>query len=266
MNEIIEKMRYRILFLTLSLLSFIGCSDQYDYEAEKFSEQANAKLSLLRNLCENGCYNITSDIVCVGRVTSSDKEGNFYRSIFIEDDSGAVELLLGTYNTSSQFPVGLLVALRLNGTAVMRNGRVIQVGLPPQNHNTTPREMEAWAVIDKYVVRSESIAPTSPKKLNIADLDSSNCGEFIEISNISHPSQQSDNGKIKGYVQFTDSDKKRIYTYVMSSANFADMAIPSGTISVKGILMHEAVGGNAGRQYVIRPRSKDDFTIIDSAN
>ena len=58
----------------------------------------NCDISQLYQLCQGGCHTISSDIVCVGRVTSSDSEGNFYRSMFVEDSTAAVEILLGTYN------------------------------------------------------------------------------------------------------------------------------------------------------------------------
>ena len=130
--------------LLLLLLLFGSCYDRHsEPQAEPLPMVANVQIEQLRQLCANGCYNVVSDIICVGRVTSSDREGNFYRSMFIEDETGAIEIKLGTYNIEAQYPIGLMVAVDLNGCAIMLNNDILQVGLPPQSFDTAPREFEA---------------------------------------------------------------------------------------------------------------------------
>ena len=256
----------KLLFLVIVLFSVVasGCYDNNTTPLPKgFEEGYTYNIAQLRKLCENGCYNITSDIICVGRVTSSDKEGNFYRSIVVEDNSGGVEVKLGTYNLSTQYPVGLMVSLHLNGTAIMNENGVMQVGLPPQNHDSTPRDMEAQEVIDKHIIRSNSVEPTTPLLCDIKLLNHSLCGRFIRIENLHHSPlpDREECATLSGYHRFTDTENNTIFSYISPYADFANKEIPISDISIQGILYYETVGMGIGGQYVIKPRFEDDISM-----
>jgi hypothetical protein len=222
---------------------------------DNFSEQANSTIGQLRQLCEKECYNITSDIVCVGRVTSSDRDGNFYRSITIEDESGGVEVKLGIYNIASQYPVGLMVALHLNSTAIMVENGVVQVGLPPQRFDSSPREMEAQEVIDRHIIRSNSIEQVEPLLCDIDDLDLSLCGRFVRVENLSYTPLTEQKTE---YYRLTDNEDRVIFLFVSAYSNFANLKMPTTHLLIQGVLYHEAVG--EGRQFVIKPRCADDIS------
>ena len=247
--------------LLLILLLFSSCYDRHsEPSTEPLTMVANAKIEVLRQLCANGCYNIVSDIVCVGRVTSSDRNGNFYRSMFVEDETGAVEVKLGTYNIEAQYPIGLEVALHLNGCAIMLNNGTLQVGLPPQSFDSAPREFEAQEVINLHIVRSSSVEVISPLSLNIPSLNPSLCGRFVRISDL-HFVPPTDNSS-NGYYHFVDNEENFIFTYISPYANFSNMDIPTSSTAIQGILYYEPVGGGMGRQFVIKPRFEDDITGI----
>ena len=249
--------------LLTSLFLLCGCYDNHNEPTtEPFSVQANANIKALRQFCSNGCYNIVSDIVCIGRVTSSDREGNFYRSVFVQDETGAVEIKLGTYNIEAQYPIGLMVALRLNGCTIMLDDDILQVGLPPQSFDTAPREFEAQEVIDLHVVRSNSIEPIAPLSLDIPTLNTSFCGQFVRIENLRHAPLIEDMEELSmvDYHRFIDNEEHAVFTYISPYANFSTIAIPTETTTIQGILYHESVGGGMGRQFVIKPRFADDIT------
>ena len=253
----------------VAVIALCGCYDNHNRPAsEEFSEQANCTIAQLKMFCKSGCYNITSDMVCIGRITSSDREGNFYRSVFVEDNTAAVEVKLGIYNIEAQYPVGLLVALRLNGTAVSLADNVLQLGLPPQSYDTAPREFEAQEVIDHHIVRSNSVSEVSATEYHISDLATSLCGRFVKLSDLRYEplveeSEESEEAR-NDYLRFIDSDNNVVFAYISPYANFANSVIPTEPLSIQGVLYHEAVGMGLGRQFVIKPRSKDDFTTLDN--
>jgi len=257
-----EKMRNFGAILITLLIIFSGC---YDKHSEPPTTppmlQANAHLGELNRLCANGCYNIVSDIVCVGRITSSDRDGNFYRSVFVEDGTSAVEIKLGTYNTSTQYPVGLEVAIYLKGTAIMFEDNILQIGLPPQSYDTAPREFEVQEIIDRHIVRSNSIEEITPLSLDIPSLHTSLCGRFVRISGLQF-APITDNSS-NGYYRFIDSEERIIFVYISPYANFSTIALSTTTTTIQGILCHEPVGGGMGHQFVIKPRFADDISDIE---
>ncbi len=260
-------MRHLLPILVLFSTILYGCYDRHKEPlSQDFSEQGNINIIQLRELCKNGYYNITSEIVCIGRITSSDRQGNFYRSIIIEDESGGAEIKLGAYNLTTQYPVGLTVALHLNGTAVMVENGVITVGLPPQSFDSKPREMEAQEVIDKHIIRSNSVEPIAPLLCDIQMLNSSLCGRFIRIEKVHHSPlpDREESISLGGYHRFTDTENNIIFTNVSTYADFANTEIPLSDVAIQGILYYETVGMGIGDQFVIKPRFEDDISIYDT--
>ena len=258
----------RLLPYIFALLAMVlgGCYDNHNESSSSaFVETDNCDIAELQALAQNGCYEVITELVCLCRVTSSDHEGNFYRSIVVEDMSGGAEIKLGIYNSFTQYPVGLVIELHLKGCAVMFDNGVLQVGLPPQEFDSLPRELEAQAVIDKHIVRSETIENIEPLKLGITSLESSLCGRFIAIEQLYHaPLEGEEKDLLEGYSRVVDSDDNAIFLYVSPYADFAANEVPSSKVSIQGILYHESVGMGIGKQFVIKPRFADDITTTDS--
>jgi hypothetical protein len=155
-----------------------------------------------------------------------------------------------------------MVSLRLKGTALIIENGVMQMGLPPQSFDTSPRELEAQAVIDYHIVRSNSIEPIVPTLCDIATLNPALCGRFVSVETLHHEplTEEGEESILAGYHRFVDKQGGVIYTNVSSYADFAEMEIPATELSIQGILYHEAIGKNSEKHFVIKPRFADDFT------
>ena len=256
-------MKRWFVILLLFLLLAMGC---YDNHSERVSddifEQANCKIGTLRSLSQGANSTILADLTCAGRVTSSDKDGNFYRSMIVEDESGAVEVNLGIYNIEAQYPIGLMVAIRLNGTAVMVEDGVVQLGLPPQSYDSAPRDMESQEVIDKHLIRSTSVLPVEPSVCDVESLDISMCGRFVKLYNLKHSPLEG--YEEREYHRFVDENENAIFAYISSYADFYGLEIPCEQLTVQGILYYETVGMSIGRQFVIKPRFANDISISNN--
>ncbi|HRO17130.1 MAG TPA: DUF5689 domain-containing protein, partial [Ferruginibacter sp.] len=69
---------------------------------------------------------ITQDIVISGIVTANDKSGNFYKQLFIQDTTGAIQVLLNATNLYTTYPVGRRVYIKCNGLYISDdNGNMI---------------------------------------------------------------------------------------------------------------------------------------------
>ena len=267
MTHFFEEMKRFAPILILISVILSGCYDNHDAtQSTNITARDNCDISLLQSRCQNGLYLVTTDLFCLCRITSSDREGNFYRSIVVEDGSGGAEIKIGTYNNAAQYPVGLEVALCLNGTALMFENGVMQVGLPPQNHDSSPREMEAQSVIDKHIIRTNSTEPMQPFLCDIASLDTSMCGRFVAVENLHYaPIEGEEKSTLEEYSRFMDEEGNTIFIYVSPYADFATDKVPTSKLHIQGILYHETVGLNIGKQLVIKPRFRDDISTSDSA-
>lgn len=260
-------MKRLILIIVLLSSLLYGCYNNYGESSQKeFAERATHNISHLRDLCGEVPYNISDEIVCIGRITSSDKEGNFYRTIVIEDESGAVEVKLGIYNLARQYPVGLTVALRLEGTAIMFNNGVVEVGLPPSSHDSSPREMASQEVIDRHIVRSNSVTPIQPLHTDIPSLNKAQCGRFIRIEHLQYAPLDDEIADTNDeYHRLTDENDNTLYLQISPYAEFADIDISDSEIDVQGILYLGSVGAEEdNKQFIIKPRYGDDISRNNS--
>ena len=65
---------------------------------------------------------ITDDIVIKGQVTTSDEAGNVYREIYIQDETGAIDLKLGKSSSYDDYKVGQILYVRCYGLALGEYG------------------------------------------------------------------------------------------------------------------------------------------------
>ena len=249
-----------ILYIVVATL-FSGCYEGFN-EAERGDKlpARNTTIADLKGLYPNEYHTIEQDIVCEGRVTSSDRDGNFYRSLFIEDESGGLEILLGIYDSYTQYPVGTKVALRLKGCGVAYRNGALQVGLPKNSYDLYLREFESQVVIDQHIIRSSDIAPITPQECKIATLDRTFCGRLIRTTPLRHaPLSEEACENLTGYHRFVDSEGEEIYCAVSEYADFATMAIPEGDTAIVGIVLYESISREVGERFVIYPRSASDL-------
>ncbi len=263
-------MRGNILGLILVLLLFGGCYDRSGYgDNGSFGVVPNTSIATLASVASTtSCHTINSDMVCVGRVTTSDREGNFYRTMFVEDETGAAEVLLGIYDIATQYPEGVEVALRLRGCAIRKESGVVQIGLPPYSYDTKPREFESQVIIDSHIVRGVSVAPLEPRHTDIASLSTVGCGRLVRVEGLHYvPDENLDTEpQMVGYSRFVDSEERELYCYISEYADFADIAVPTTEVTLQGVLLYENVGGDRGVQYVIKPSRAEDVESCNTVN
>ncbi|MEI2750497.1 MAG: DUF5689 domain-containing protein [Ferruginibacter sp.] len=58
---------------------------------------------------------ITDDVIISGVVVANDKSGNFYKQLFIQDSTGAMQLLLDANSLYVTYPVGRKVYIKCKG-------------------------------------------------------------------------------------------------------------------------------------------------------
>lgn len=147
---------------------------------------------------------ITSDLVLIGYVSSSDRTGNFFREIFIQDNfeeaESGVKVVLNLNDTYNKFNLGRKVYIKLKGLFVgeVRSGDgVITVGRESGN----VVDDIILSDIDDFIFRSVETQTLIPRKVEISEITDQNIGTYIQIENAQF---------LKGLVgeNFTDSTER----------------------------------------------------------
>ena len=263
-------MRY-ILYIPIILI-LIGCqrvTDKFVIDGEL--PIPNCYISTLRdNIVRVGGVTISNNVVVVGRVTSSDSEDNFYGSLVVEDESGAVEVMIGSSNLTARYPEGLLIALRLKGCYADYSRGVLQVGSEaPEYEYYRVGNLISPERVDDVVVRSLDVEPIEPIQTSIAELRSSMCGRLVELRGLSLMDSSSidtlygeelSRAIWRGYSMFRDACGDTIAIYTSDYARYAEHRIPHDSVNIIGILQRDKYRGGS-ECYYLKMRYEADCTL-----
>ena len=196
-------------------------------------------------------HEIEHNVVVVGRVVSSDAEENYYRSMVVDDGTGAVEVMMGISPLSADYPEGLMVALRLEGCYISYQRGIATVGtLAPAYESYDVGYLASRESIDRVVVRGDNVKVLEPREVGICELQRGDCGRLVRIDGLHLVDASSiDVGETlydaqwAGYSMFKDSAGDSVAVYTRNYARFAEEHIPVEEVSLCGILEWAAYNG-----------------------
>lgn len=214
---------------------------------------------------------IKDDVVVQGRVTSSDREGNFYRALIVEDSSGALELLVGAYDLYALYPEGLQVSLNLKGCAMDYDYGVLRVGRKAHEYDSyNVTYISTRQDIARIIERSNDVERIEPRQSVIAELSKEECGELIRIEDLELRHTTSidtlqgmtlSDATWQGYALFFDAKGDSIAVYTSPYARFAKSNIPTTPIAITGILQYGKYNG-ARECHQIKMRYHTDYETL----
>lgn len=260
-----------VAYITLILI-LIGCHSATDKPiiSTDVPSRTNSMAELRDKIVGVGGVDIREDIIVCGRVVSADGENNNYGSIVVEDESGALEVMIGLPYLEAVYPVGLYVALRLKGCYADYSRGVLQVGNhAPEYEYYTVGNLAYWSECDRVVVRSEDVAPIKPTTLTIPECRANMCGRLIEIRGLRLVDSSSvdtlagdelDRAIWEGYSMFKDRNGDSIAVYTRANARYAKLRIPSDSVTIVGTLQRDSYRGSK-ECYYLKMRYERDCSI-----
>ncbi|MDP3352575.1 MAG: DUF5689 domain-containing protein [Flavobacteriaceae bacterium] len=192
-------------------------------------------------------HRFTSDDIIEGYVVSSDKAGNIFKQVYIQDKPEnpkfAVVLNIDEYDTNVKYQVGSKIFIKLKGLAVTNNYGSIEIGVG----NGSQLENIPVELARKQILKAcEPIVTIVPKKLLISQLTKDHLGMLVEIERIRL--KKSDEGfsyagtTYSGYsrnFETVDNDCFLNGSIILRTSKYADFAltpIPKEQGSIVAIL------------------------------
>lgn len=255
----------RLIGLIIALALAVACRDFDSPPPPDSNPQApNITIAELNRLVGDKALQISEPLRIGGYVTTSDEESNFHKTLIIQDDTGAAELMAGIYDLHNIYPQGYYLSVRLDGCAVGRHYGVLQIGLPAKSYSNYPTDYFASRVLlDKHITCHNHTQPTEPRTLPTGKLDTSLCGTLIRIESLTLAShlypeawEVNPDGKWRGYNFFSAADGSCIVVYTSDYAIYTDHPIPSGEVALTGILQYGKINGSD--HFMIKMRCEND--------
>ncbi len=253
-------------------VTFVACDYNSFDPIRDFDEDTlvvNTSIRALREYYDQGDEEgsvVADPIVIGGRVTTSDVAGNFFRTFFIEDATGALEVMAGVTELQAIYPLGQLVAIRMEGLAVSVQHEVLRIGLPPAPGDYYFVNYFAHRVVlDRYIVRSRHLAPVDPLPVVLGELDASLCGRLVRIDGLFRSDTipgltwaVGGESPRTGYRMFRDAAGDSLCVVTSGYSRLAATPLPEDTVSLTGILSY-GPGESSRKCFQLKLRDQYDI-------
>lgn len=274
MNKIVK------LFTGIVLLASIGsmsaCKKTFDEPpapSDEVNIVANTTIATLKALhTTSGAYDIiNSDIIISGIVTANDKSGNLYKQLFIQDTTGAMQILIDASSLYGTFPVGRRIFVRCKGLCLSDYHANMNLGVYTNSGGTPDCVGILSSDIGKYIVGGSINNPVEPIAVTYSDLlASANMqGRYInafvqledyEFYSVDTMKTYSDTSAYKNTINDTiqNCSNNRLLVRNSAYADFAAQRLPRGNGSIAAIFTiykSSPTSSNTDKQLLLRDTS-----------
>lgn len=213
-------MKKIFLFLAAAAL-FTACEEWQPVGTVKYQEPESAPLYTDADMAGYGPH-LTIQELCSkyqtgkpikletgwikGQVISSDASGNVYRSLFIQDETGGMEIKTGRTNTANEYLLGQWIYVKLSGLTLGMYGYkagnyggqgMIQLGWADQSGSYETAYIDLPLLVDGHIFKGEMAEALKPVKLTEAQLPGKNdtqatnkyIGSLVELDGLKYGNQ-----------------------------------------------------------------------------
>ncbi len=176
-----------ILFIALFLSSCVEDGDFTIPTLGNDKEYSNLKpLSEIAELYQGSLVEFEEDLTTYGYVISSDRKGNFYKTIIIQDKPEnptiGFEVLINDFNLNARYAIGRKIFIKLKGLFFNKKEDAYQIGIENTFRNGVDRIGPNDYVY--FIDRSSEISPIIPTKLKPTELTDTHINTLVKINNL----------------------------------------------------------------------------------
>ncbi len=173
---------------------------------------------------------IDTNIVIGGQVIANDSEGNFYKTLVLQDSTAGIEISINAYGLQGTYPLGKRVHVKCEGLYLGDYGGITKLG--SEYEGGIGRIEEPLVKYHLFVDDAEYPLNIEFKKMNeLTPRDLNTLVKFdsvqFKLSELGKTYADAEN-LIDGEIQLQDPQKNSITVKTSGYANFASDSIPSG--------------------------------------
>ncbi|MDR2362359.1 MAG: DUF5689 domain-containing protein [Prevotellaceae bacterium] len=183
-------MKHTILIpiATLLVITFAGCEKQYIEPAAipPALMQANMTIKELKEHYKNTPTIVNApDAVIAGRVISTDRHGNFYRTLYIQDETGGIEIKIGKTTLYNTYRIGQEIYLKPHQLCLGAYGKMVSIGAPSTDPSYENGYIDVPLLVNSHIFCGEIKTPVTPATISSAgEITNDRMGTLVTIHNI----------------------------------------------------------------------------------
>jgi len=230
-----------------------------EIQAGTLDEVSIAEAKMMYDSSEELPFEVDTDIVIKGYVSSSDRTGNFYKEIYIQDNfenpTTAIKVIINQTDLYNKFNKGREVYIKLKdlliGEERIGNGVItIGGGSETDQYGTTVTSLGLNQVNAK-MFRSPTTMDIVPLNVSFGDISEGHVGLFVQIDGVEFEDDL--DGK-RYFDPIEDFDTQRTMqsctgfdysNFVLETSSFSDFKnelLPTGNGSIAGIIAKDYFG------------------------
>lgn len=245
----------QLFLLPLVVGLFAACNAYYKHDpvapdTETLPEKT-LSIQELKGMYKPGGNILPKDgkpLVIRGQVISSDRWGNFYNEIYIQDETGGIKLALGSSAMYASYPLGSQIAITVNGLKLGEAVGNLSVGVDSNRKTGGGEEYENDRIplpIVQQVVKCDGVKKAlSPKEIKIKDVNKDLIGSLVIIKDVQFVSPNetwADPNKDKKSGESRSIQDKEGNTIVVRNSDysvFAGQKLPEGSGDLMAIVTY----------------------------
>lgn len=242
-------MKKTIIFFTIVAalsLAFSSCGyNDYSNPPEYTPDtlQVTHTIKELKSLYAKPGTIIKDSIVVGGKVISSDKDGNFYKAIVIQDETAGIEIKLNSYSLYNYYRPGQYVFLKCAGLQLGAYGNTVSIGAVPVDEKYENDFIPA--PLGKVILKKgHLLPPVEPKVVTIDELSPDLTHILIKLENVQFLESEVNNeltyalDKKNTNRTLVNQDGDKLIVRTSGYAKFALQKLPAGSGDIIGILTY----------------------------
>ena len=259
MKTFISKQFKSFIAIFAIIFGFTSCIDnKFDFPIEDLYNhglKANIKIADLKAMYTNAPLKITQDFIVEGYVCSSDKEGNIFKTLYIQDETGGLPIVIDQSNINNMFRTGRKVLIKLKGLYIGTYSGLIQLGMTPDAGQTSPSRIPA-NMVSNYIVKDNEVINIEPEVVTISQIASRTelIGKLIKINNVQFSAPDATYATETATTNRTIEDENG-NTIILRNSNYSTFALlqlPTGSGSLTAVLSVFVSGATRTYQLYIR--------------
>lgn len=223
------------------------------------TDDAVVSVEYLKSYYKGYPYTFTENYRIRGCVVSTDRSGNYYRTLAVLDDTGAIEVKLDGERLFETYFMGCTVEIYCNGLTLGDYGGTLQLGAAPgAGYETGYIDREDIPVVVRIVGASDTAVV--PEAKEIAALGPDDVGRFVAFDGVQfvaggraawcEPAPDDATGFADTDRYLIDREGNMLVVRTSRYADFASWTLPEGSGKAEGIL---SLFGGKYQLRVIRP-------------
>jgi hypothetical protein len=215
-------------------------------------DEKSVSIAYLKTLYNGAPVRLTGEWRISGAVVSSDREGNFYKTLVIADETGGIEVRLDMEEIFKRFMIHTRATVRCNGLWLGDYGGTLQLGAEPFGDYET-QNLSLTEIAEHLHTDEEFYGEVRARTLTFGELSRNRISTFVAFEGVRFVEQglswaETEAGAEAGTEtdppdppsatnrHLVDADGNTLIVRTSRYATFAPWPLPEGVGRIEGVL------------------------------